>query len=128
MDMEAAYRQVVEAYIAAYNAFDIAGMCACLHPDIVFENISHKQLTLRTEGLENFRAQALLAVAYFSERRQKIQYMHVVADRVEVDIQYQATLKVDVPGWLNAGERVELVGKSIFQFQDGKICLLQDIS
>jgi ketosteroid isomerase-like protein len=67
-DME----RVVEAYLAAYNAFDVDSMAALLAPDVTFRNVSEGQVTHETIGLPAFRALAEQGAAMFSERRQDL--------------------------------------------------------
>ncbi len=119
---------MVENYVRAYNDFDIARMLTDLHDRIIFKNISNGELTLELEGIEAFREQAEQVVDFFTEREQKIKNMVFSEDGCEIDIDYRATLAADLPNGLKAGDKIELKGKSIFRFTDGKISEIQDLS
>lgn len=122
------HQQVVEAYIQAYNAFDVDGMVALLHPDIVFSNISGGVETLRTQGVSEFRAVAEDAKAAFTTRRQIVTQLEHRDNQVEVLIAYAATLAIGLPNGLQAGDQLQLQGKSVFTFEDGRIRTLADYS
>lgn len=126
--MNAHQQKLIAQYIAAYNRFDVDGMCACLHPDIHFENWSGGQLTLTLDGMEAFRAQAHAACAYFSKREQTILQFMAKQDRVLLEIGYKATLAVDFPNGMKAGETLQLQGKSEFGLRNGLIIILRDES
>lgn len=119
---------LINRYIAAYNSFDIQGMCACLHPEIRFENWSGGELTLVTEGLDAFRAQAEASTQYFTSRRQEMVQIEESADEVRVSITYTATLAQSLPNGLAAGDILSLQGTSTFRFRDGLIVGLSDFS
>jgi len=46
--------EVIENYVRAYNTFDVPGMTADFHADIVFENIQNGEVTLSLEGISAF--------------------------------------------------------------------------
>lgn len=48
--------------------------------------------------------------------------------KVEIQIDYEATLAVDLPNGLKAGSKIQLKGKSIFGFLEEKISLIEDYS
>lgn len=121
-------KNMVENYVRAYNDFDIARMLTDLHDRIIFKNISNGELTLELEGIEAFREQAEQVVDFFTEREQKFKNMVFSEDGCEIDIDYRATLAADLPNGLKAGDKIELKGKSIFRFTDGKISEIQDLS
>jgi ketosteroid isomerase-like protein len=122
------YQQIIGNYIKAYNRFDIEGMLADMHENIVFENISNGEVTLTTKGITQLKNQAEQAGQYFKEREQRITKVEYMGDIVEIDIEYKAILAVDLPNGLKAGDKLELTGKSIFRFKDHKIIELKDIS
>ncbi len=125
---EAEKKNLVESYVRAYKGFDIEAMLANLRDEIIFKNVSNGETTLRLEGIEAFRNQAEQAAALFAEREQKIEKITFTEDVCEIEIDYRATLAADLPGGLKAGDKIELKGKSIFRFADGKISEIQDIS
>ncbi|WP_040398032.1 nuclear transport factor 2 family protein, partial [Cesiribacter andamanensis] len=69
------HQKSIERYINAYNAFNIAGMLAELHPDIRFQHISQGEVNLQLQGLAAFRKQAEQAAALFRQRKQTIRYI-----------------------------------------------------
>ena len=120
--------RTIEAYIKAYNRFDVNGMIKNLHQEIRFENISNGAITLATDGIEEFRKQAERAKDLFNQRGQKITSLQVDNDKAEVEIDYQGVLAKDLPNGLKAGEIINLKGKSIFYFDNDKIIKIKDIS
>jgi ketosteroid isomerase-like protein len=126
--MEAQQKQMIEHYIRAYNAFDIAGMCQDLHEEVVFQNISNGKVDLETQGLPAFKEQAAKAKEFFSEREQKITNMQFGADSATVSIDYSGVLAVDLSEQMQAGDTLRLKGKSTFYFQEDKIIKIVDES
>ncbi len=123
-----AIQQSIEAYIKAYNAFDIAGMLDVLHAEIEFKNIANGEVTLAIQGIEAFKAQAQQATQFFKQRQQTITDIHFEPKQTVVFLDYQGVLAVDLPNGLKAGDTLNLKGKSIFRFEDNKIISLEDIS
>ncbi|GAB3577261.1 nuclear transport factor 2 family protein [Hymenobacter daeguensis] len=121
-------KQLVEAYIAAYNRFDVAGMLAPLHEDVVFRNVSNGEVSLTTNGKEAFRRQAAQATQYFSEREQRVTDWQVNGRQVEVAIDYKAVAAIAFPNGLQPGDTLQLQGKSVFQIENGQIISIEDIS
>ncbi|GHA72534.1 nuclear transport factor 2 family protein [Pontibacter akesuensis] len=128
MNQEERKRQIIQNYIQAYNAFDVAGMIQDLHPNVIFENRAGGEVTFRTEGISAFRKQAEQAKTYFTERKQQLESIDFRGDVVEASINYCGVLAADLPNGMKAGDELTLQGKSIFYFKDGKIIKLQDIS
>lgn len=118
----------IAQYVNAYNNFDVDGMTRDLDENIIFENISNGQLNLRTYGLAAFRKQAEAARQYFQKREQRITSWLFEEHKVTIDIDYSAILSVDLPNGLKAGDALELKGKSVFEFEAGKITYIVDIS
>ena len=121
-------KQLVQAYIEAYNRFDVDGMVRHLHEGVVFRNITNGEINLTTTGKESFRQQAEQAKQYFSKREQRVTDWQVTANRVEVLIDYIAVAAMEFPNGLKPGDTLQLQGKSIFQFVDGQITSIEDIS
>lgn len=121
-------QQIVEQYIIAYNNFDLDGMLKKLHPAIVFKNITQGEVDLVTNGLTEFKSQAEKATTLFSERNQVITGFKFRHQQVEVAIDYQAVLAIDLPNGLKKGEGITLKGKSIFNFENDLIVLIEDYS
>ena len=123
-----ALKQLVEAYIAAYNRFDVAGMLAPLHEDVVFRNVCNGEVDLTTTGKEAFRQQVERATQYFSQREQRVTDWQVNGQRVEAVIDYTAVAAVEFPNGLKPGDALHLQGKSIFEIGNGQIISIEDIS
>jgi len=121
-------KQLVEAYIEAYNHFDVAGMLAPLHDDVVFRNVSNGETTLTLTGREAFRQQAEQATQYFSAREQRVTNWQVNGQRVEVVIDYTAVAAIEFSNGLKPGDSLHLQGKAVFQVEDGHIISIEDIS
>jgi ketosteroid isomerase-like protein len=121
-------QQLIEQYIQAYNAMDVAGMLAILHRDITFQNISNGEVNLSTQGIDAFKAQAEQAVQLFRERRQTITGMDIKDNEAQVQISYRGIIAQDLPNGWKAGDKLEMAGQSVFRFQDGKISSITDIS
>lgn len=121
-------KNLVETYVRSYNSFDIDEMLSGLHDEIVFKNVSGGETTLELNGIEAFRSQAEQVVGLFAEREQKITNFVCNEEICEIKIDYHATLASDLPNGLKSGDKINLKGKSIFRFADGKIIEIQDIS
>ena len=124
----AALKEAVTVYIEAYNRFDVDGMLAPLHEEVVFQNIANGGVNLTTTGKGDFRGQAEQATRYFSEREQRVTHWQLAGNRVEVAIDYCATVAMELPNGLKPGDILRLQGKSVFRFGDGKIISIEDIS
>lgn len=112
--------QVIQKYIAAYNAFDVDGMLNLLSPKVSFENWSGTHLTTKAFGIGEFRQLAEQAKTMFSEREQRITGSKQDADSVIVSIAYRGKLAVDIPDGPRAGTVLDLNGESEFAF-DGRL-------
>jgi hypothetical protein len=121
-------RELIDKFIAAYNAFDIDGMTAVLAPDVRFENYSGGVLTASTTGLDQFRQLAEQSKTMFSEREQRITSSAFDENAATVTIAYRGRLAVDIPNGPSAGTLVELEGGSEYTFGDGKITKIVDRS
>jgi ketosteroid isomerase-like protein len=120
--------QMIRNYVEAYNRFDVDGMVKDMAEDIVFQNESSGQVSLRLEGLAAFRQQAEQAASFFTMRRQTIRsFQHQEAQTI-VNIDYHAVIAVNSPNGWKKGDELTLSGQSIFQFQEGMIVALTDIS
>jgi ketosteroid isomerase-like protein len=121
-------RALVERYIAAYNAFDVPGMLALLHPDVTFENVAGGQVTASAEGRDAFRALAEHAATLFTSRCQTIASYAPTADGARVEIDYEGVLAADLGPELRAGTTLRLAGRSTFAIRDGLIARIVDES
>lgn len=119
-------KTAIQNYIAAYNNFDIDGMLALLHREVLFKNVAGGKVNAETVGVEQFKELANKSKALFSSRHQKLTNFTLLGDRVMVEITYEGVLAIDIPNGLNAGEVLRLNGRSEFEFRDGKICGITD--
>lgn len=126
--MEAQQRALIEAYITAYNAFDVPGMTQNLHPDILFENSSGGQVDLSLTGVDAFQKQATEAAGYFTSRKQTVTNWQFKGDTVTINIDYEAVLAVDLPNGMKAGDLLRLQGESEFVFAEEQIISITDRS
>ena len=120
--------QVIQKYIAAYNAFDVDGMLKHLSPEVRFENWSGNHRTAEASGIGEFRQLAEQAKGMFSEREQRITAIKQGAESVIVTIAYRGQLAVDIPGGPCAGTVLDLNGESEFVFDGGLISKIVDRS
>ncbi|MES2760121.1 MAG: nuclear transport factor 2 family protein [Pseudomonadota bacterium] len=118
----------IERYLAAYNAFDVAGMLALLAPGVRFENYSGGQLTAQASGIDEFRRLAEQSKAVFSEREQRITAIEHGEGSVITGIAYRGKLAVDVPDGPRAGTVLDLQGQSEFWFDGALITKIVDRS
>lgn len=121
-------KEIIENYIKAYNSFDIESMVKLLHKEILFRNFSNSEMNTETRGIQEFRELAEKSSKIFSSRRQTVIDYSPIDGKVEVQIDYEAILAVDMPNGLKSGDEIQLKGKSIFGFNDGKIALIEDYS
>jgi ketosteroid isomerase-like protein len=128
METAATPKQIVQAYIEAYNRFDVDRMVADLHDEVVFKNIANGEVNLTTTGKERFRQQAEQAKQYFSQREQRVTDWQVADSHVEVLIDYTGVAAIDFPNGLKPGDTLRMQGKSVFQLEGGKIHSIEDIS
>ncbi|HYH16073.1 MAG TPA: nuclear transport factor 2 family protein [Flavisolibacter sp.] len=119
---------IIQNYIAGYNEFDIDKMVQDFDDEIVFQNISGGETTLSLLGLNALKVQAQQATQYFSSRTQTIKSFTHKSDDTEIEVDYNATLAIDLPDGLKKGEELHLQGRSIFTFSGNKITKLVDIS
>lgn len=121
-------RDLIERYLCAYNAFDVDGIMATVHPEIEFQNVSSGQITADAEGAEEFRQLAEQAATLFESRHQVITAFDASEAGAMVNISYEGVLVKDLPNGLKAGQTVRLNGRSEFEFKAGKILRLVDYS
>ncbi|WP_425517331.1 nuclear transport factor 2 family protein [Paenibacillus solanacearum] len=121
-------KEIIENYVEAYNSFDVSGMIKLLHQNILFRNYANGEVNTETKGIQAFRELAEKSTMTFSSRRQNITDYNVTDDKIEVFIDYEGILAVDLPNGLKTGNKVQLKGKSVFKFEEGKISLIEDYS
>lgn len=119
-------KDLIDRYLAAYNAFDVDGMLSLLSQDVRFENYSGHQLTAATSGIDEFRQLAEQSRSLFSEREQRITGLEFGHDSAVATIAYRGKLAADIPDGPPAGTVLDLQGKSEFSFSNGQITKIVD--
>ena len=120
--------KIIRNYIEGYNQFDIEKMVNDFADYITFENIQNGETNMSMKGLAAFRQQADKAKAFFTERTQTIKSFDHSENTTEIEVDYNAILAMDFPNGLEKGQELNLVGRSIFEFDGNKIIKLTDIS
>ena len=121
-------RDQIERYLAAYNAFDIDGMMALIHPDIKFKNISDGEINATASGSEKFRQLAEQSEELFRSRKQTMTRFQAEGDQAFIEVAYEAVLATDLPNGMKAGETLRLNGRSEFTFHEGMIYRITDFN
>lgn len=121
-------KDLIDRYLAAYNAFDVDGMLSLLSQDVRFENYSGDQLTAATSGTDEFRKLAEQSRSLFSEREQRIAGLEFGHDSAIAVIAYRGKLAADIPDGPSAGTVLDLQGESEFSFGNGQITRIVDRS
>lgn len=120
--------QLIASYIEAYNSKNIDGMVQLFNDDIEFRNISNGEVTVETKGIQAFRELAEQSAGVLASRCQTILACQQDGGEVQVEIDYVGILAIDLPDGPKAGDKIQLLGKSIFQISNGKISVIEDHS
>ena len=121
-------RKLVDRYIEAYNRKDIDAMLSDVHPQVEFKNVSAGAVNASTTGVSELRTLAQKSLFLFSERHQKIESFEIQGSVTVVIIAFRAVVAADLPNGLKKGQVLNLSGRSEFEFQDGAISKITDIS
>ncbi len=122
-------RSLVERYIDAYNRKGVAAMLALVHPQVNFQNIAGGEVNANTHGIAELEALARQSQALFSERRQTLQTFALQGPVAMVTVAFHAVVAADLPALgLKQGDVMDLAGRSEFEFRDGLISKITDIS
>jgi steroid delta-isomerase-like uncharacterized protein len=119
-------KELLEAYIDAYNAKDVDQMLSFFDDNSVFENISTGKVTVRTQGKAELEALARKSADAFSSREQKVLTLTGRQGSLAAEIEYHGVLQADLTPDLKAGSHLDLRGVSVFEFSGGKIVRLSD--
>jgi hypothetical protein len=122
----AAQRDLVERYLAAYNAFDVDGMLAVLAPAVRFAHYRGEVLCVATAGQDAFGQLALQALDWFAARAQRVTAWQARADGLVATIAWRATVGAGMPDGPPPGTVLELTVTSEFTFAAGQIASLVD--
>lgn len=125
---ESEKRALVDSYVAAYNALDVDGMLATVHPEIEFRNIAGGEVDASASGTAALRRLAELSKGFFTSRRQEITSFRTEGDTAVATILFEGVLAADLPNGMKAGESMRLEGRSEFGFRDGRIDRITDYS
>jgi hypothetical protein len=121
-------RALVDHYIDAYNRKDIDDMLMDVHPQVEFKNISAGVVNASTNGVVELRILAQQSLSLFSERHQMIESFEIQGPVAVATIAFRAVVAADLPNGLKKGQVLNLSGRSEFEFQDGAISKITDIS
>ena len=121
-------RALIDHYIDAYNRKDIDGMLKGVHPQVEFKNISAGVVNASTKGVAELRTLAQQSLSLFSERHQKIESFELQDHVAVATIAFRAVVAADLPNGLKKGQVLNLSGRTEFEFQDGAISKITDIS
>ena len=114
------HKAIIEEYIMAYNALDVEGMLKLVHQNVEFQNVSGGEVNAVANGIEELRKMAKQSRQLFSTRHQSIESFESQGSIITVGIKFEAILAVDLPNGAKAGDSLNLEGKSVFEFKDGK--------
>lgn len=121
-------RALVDRYVDAYNRMDISAMLLTVHPDVVFKNISGGCVNASANGIAELKALAEQSLPLFTERHQEILSFEADETRAVASIGFRAVVANDLPNGLKKGQILSLSGRSEFEFSDGVISRITDIS
>jgi len=122
-------RVLIDNYLAAYNRFDLDDMLALVHPDIEFKNVAGGEVNAMASGINEFRQMAERSKGLFSARKQTVRRLEIRDNKgLVVEVTYEGVLAADLPNGMKKGETLRLNGRSEFEFRDGKIFRITDIS
>lgn len=121
-------RALVDHYIDAYNRKNIDDMLMSIHPQVEFKNISDGVVNASTNGVAELRTLAQQSLSLFLERHQKIESFELQGSVAVATIAFRAVVAADLSNGLKKGQVLNLSGRSEFEFQDGAISKITDIS
>jgi hypothetical protein len=121
-------RTIVDHYIDAYNRMDVDTMLEAVHPHVGFKNISAGVVNVSTSGVAELKTLAQQSLSLFSERRQVIESFEAQGSGAVATIAFRAVVARDLPNGLKKGQVLNLSGRSEFEFKDGAISKITDIS
>ena len=120
-------KQIIDEYIKAYNEFNVDGMLRNVHKDIELKNTTNGEVNVQLKGINILKQQAEQSISLFKKREMRIIEQVIKGDTVENKISFKGVIAIDFPDGPKEDELVKLEGKSIFQFEKGKIILIEDI-
>jgi hypothetical protein len=121
-------RSLVDHYVDAYNRMDVDDMLVHVHPQVEFKNISAGVVNASASGVVELRTLAQQSLSLFSERHQKVESFEIQGPYAVATIAFRAIVAIDLPNGLKKGQVLNFSGRSEFEFQDGAIFKITDIS
>jgi hypothetical protein len=121
-------RALIDRYIDAYNRMDVNAMLATIHREVIFENYTAGNLSVRTVGMDELRHLAESSLGLFAGRRQTISGYSEVEGTAHVQIFFEGTFAIDLPNGIRAGQRIAMPGRSEFRERDGLLIYIADHS
>jgi hypothetical protein len=121
-------RALIDRYIDAYNRMDVDAMLANMHREVIFENYTAGNLSVRTLGIDELRHLAQSSLGLFAGRRQTITGYSEAEGTAHVQIFFEGTFAVDLPNGVRAGQRIAMPGRSEFRERDGLLIYIADHS
>jgi hypothetical protein len=110
---------LVSGYLAVYNALDMEGLMAEIHPRIEFSNISGGVENAAASGRGAFRRLAELSLDLCASCRQTWLAYRESGDVAHAAVAFEAVLAADLPNGMRAGDNLSLRGHTEFGFGDG---------
>ena len=120
-------KQIIDEYIRAYNEFNVDGMLRNVHKDVELKNTANGEVNVQLKGIDVLKQQAEQSVGLFKKREMKIIEQVTTGNTVENKISFKGVIAKDFPDGPKSGELIKLEGKSIFQFEKGKIISIEDV-
>jgi ketosteroid isomerase-like protein len=123
---EAMHHVLIQAYVDAYNRFDIEGMLATLADDVRFEHHVAGEIAVATDGKADFEKLARVGAALFASREQTIEEVEEEGEVLIATVHFHGEIADDIPDGPGAGTIIEMDGTSEFAFAGGKIVRVID--
>jgi hypothetical protein len=120
------HKALIDAYIDAYNRFDIEGMLVTLADDVRFEHHVAGELAVATDGKADFEKLARVGAALFASREQRLLGLRDEGDSVIATIGFHGEIAEDIPEGPGAGTIIDMQGTSEFGFVDNRISRVID--
>lgn len=120
------FLEIVKKYLQAYNEFDIAGMLTFVHPEIHYKVIHQGKTGVHTTGKKEFERVSVKSLEYFRQREQYILSFVVKDNIIDLEIHFSAITAKELSNGMNAGDRIDLRGKSEYIFKEGLIFSIID--
>jgi ketosteroid isomerase-like protein len=124
--IEPMHQALIEAYVDAYNRFDVEGMLVTLADDVRFEHHVADQLAVATDGKADFEKLARVGAALFASREQTVEGIEEQGNVLIAHVHFHGEIAEDIPDGPGAGSIIEMDGTSEFAFAGGKIVRVID--